>query len=157
MKFFILYFVLPYVIGQCPDPPAEPVTCKGSELLCGGEPDAKGCPMPMWCQWVDPYEPCSARQFCPTSCPEDMMKCPGGEDPDGCPMPDMCIPNNPDCPTNCPVMCSPQEMPCAGGFDAEGCQMPDTCMWMDPMCNPTCTYIAMKTKCNVPVGMVDLT
>ena len=53
MKFLILSFVLPYVIGQCPDPPAEPVTCKGSELLCGGELDAKGCQMPDFCMPIN--------------------------------------------------------------------------------------------------------
>ena len=64
MKFFVVALLISLVLGDCPSPPKDPVECTGSDLMCGGEPDSEGCPMPMWCMFVDPYARCSARDAC---------------------------------------------------------------------------------------------
>ena len=69
MKLFIFVLLVPFVFcDECPE--FEPETCDAPNLLCGGEPDMKGCPTPQWCMHVDPYAACSARAFCPQVCPE---------------------------------------------------------------------------------------
>merc|ERR1712203_1107037 len=108
MKLIVVAFLIPFVHGDCPPPPKDPVQCTGSDLMCGGEMDSEGCAMPNWCLSVDPYAHCSAKAACPMMCPEGSMHCSGGKDSDGCPMPDTCEPETKDAcgrPTMCPVHC----------------------------------------------------
>merc|ERR1712012_428401 len=62
MKLIVVAFLIPFVYGDCPPPPKDPVQCTGSDLMCGGEMDSKGCAMPNWCLSVDPYAPSQQRQ-----------------------------------------------------------------------------------------------
>merc|ERR1711981_199614 len=145
------------ICDDCPPPPfPEPCDGPGVPLRCGGEPDMNGCATPLWCMYVDPYAPCSARSFCPTVCPEDTMPCPKGLDYDGCPMPDDCVWINPDCPTLCPTICADDEMYCPGGYDAKGCPMPDICVFAnDPVCQPECPVFCNDDEIRCPGGYYD--
>merc|ERR1712209_235308 len=141
MKLIVVAFLIPFVRGDCPPPPKDPVQCTGSDLMCGGEMDSKGCAMPNWCLSVDPYAPCSAKAACPMVCPEGTMQCSGGKDSDGCPMPDTCEPETKDAcghPTMCPVHCDADAFMCPGEVDPQGCRMPDSCWAKDPNCPDHC-------------------
>merc|ERR1711945_47044 len=110
-------------------PPECPGEWDGTEMKCFGGYDAKGCPMPDTCQWVDPYCPTN----CPVVCGENEMQCSGGYDYNGkCPQPDVCVPMNEDCPSFCPVNCGQHEMFCPGGVDAKCCPKEDFCQHTDP-------------------------
>merc|ERR1711983_329147 len=137
MKLIALAFLIPFVYGDCPPPPNEPIECTGSDLICAGVEDSNGCMMPNWCLSVDPYAPCSAKATCPTMCHEGTMRCSGGKDSDGCPMPDTCEPETKDAcghPTMCPVHCDADAEMCPGEVDPQGCKMPDSCWPKDPNC-----------------------
>merc|ERR1711944_267322 len=76
MKLIAVAFLIPFVYGDCPPPPNEPIECKGSDLICPGVEDSNGCMMPNWCLSVDPYAPCSAKATCPRMCPEGTINVP---------------------------------------------------------------------------------
>lgn len=150
MKIFVLALVLPF--ASCAIPPGpwdtqtteddcptlDPVECDPPHMWCGGGVDSKGCAMPDFCHWIDPYAHCSAYEFCPVMCPDDMMPCPGGESYNGCPMPDTChlAPSSTDlCPVTCPVYCDwDTQLTCGGGLDSKGCAEPTWCMDKNPNC-----------------------
>merc|ERR1739844_643112 len=168
MKLLIVAFLIPFVYGDCPPPPKDPVVCTGSDMLCGGQGDANGCPMPNWCLHVDPYAPCSIHANCPMTCPEDQKLCPGSISSDGCPGPESCwakdepcpfhcdwnqmmcpgmhpgegtcLPQPHNCPVQCPMQCGEDQMLCPPAPDGQGCPMPDICVHNDPtaICQHTC-------------------
>merc|ERR1711994_852216 len=158
MKLIALAFLIPFVYGDCPPPPNEPIECKGSDLICAGHEDSNGCMMPNWCLSVDPYAPCSAKATCPRMCPEGTMHCSGGKDSDGCPMPDTCEPETKDAcghPTMCPVHC-----------DADAEIVPEKSIPKDAKCqthvgpkiptvHSTVQCIVAKEVCNVRVERMD--
>ena len=150
MKLIVLAVVLPFVAGECPELAAPPA-CAPAELLCHAAPMPNGCPMPGWCQWVDPYAKCSARAHCPVTCGVDQIHCPGGIDDDGCPMPDTCMHHattdsaTTACPATsmCPVTCGSNQLMCGGHPDpwsTNGCIMPFWCMDYEPtaICQSHC-------------------
>jgi len=156
MKLLIVAFLIPFVYGDCPPPPKDPVVCTGSDIMCGGEADANGCPTPNWCLTVDPYAPCSAHAACPMTCSEDMQVCPGPMTSDGCPGPETCMPKDDYCPFHCqmlnvmecpsmygdgtclpmpkncqpqcPMYCPEDRISCPQEPDGQGCPMPDLCV-----------------------------
>jgi len=155
MKLFVVIFLLPFVASECPPPPTAPITCQGSDLLCGGGPGPDGCPMPQWCKEVNPYAHCSNRASCPLMCGPDMMKCWGGDDNDGCPMPETCMPmpsSTAICPMTCPIMCGSDQIMCGGAPDANGCPMPNWCMDLDPKCPSTCPVDCGPSMMSCPGG-----
>merc|ERR1712110_298976 len=129
MKLLIVAFLIPFVYGDCPPPPKDPVVCTGSDMLCGGEADANGCPTPNWCLHVDPYAPCSIHANCPMTCPEDQRICPTKGGSDGCPGPESCVAKDEPCPFHCAW----NEMECPGMHPGEG-----TCLPMPQNCMPQC-------------------
>merc|ERR1712045_598937 len=131
MKLLIVAFLIPFVYGDCPPPPKDPVVCTGSDIMCGGGTDANGCPMPNWCYPVDPYAPCSKHAACPMTCSGDMKICPGPMTSDGCTGAETCVPND----SHCPFSCGPNQMQCPGMHPGEGTCLPDPthCMPKCPM------------------------
>ena len=95
MKLLVLALLITYALSDCP--PQPPVECQGSDLLCGGEQDSKGCPTAQWCLPVDPYAHCSAKAECPRTCDENSYLCNGGKDPEGCQMPASCFAKDLNC------------------------------------------------------------
>lgn len=138
MKIFVLALLLPF--AACQDcPTLDPVTCNPPELYCWGGVDSKGCDLPDFCHFVDPYAPCSAFASCSVTCPEDMVVCPGGENSwNGCPYQETCMPapsSDDPCPYTdpCPVNCRTDQIMC-GGELYDGCPGPYWCMDQDPNC-----------------------
>merc|ERR1739846_76170 len=130
MKLLIVAFLIPFVYGDCPPPPKDPVVCTGSDIMCAGETDASGCPMPNWCLHVDPNAPCSIHATCPMTCGKDMKICPGPMTSDGCPGAETCVPND----SFCNFYCGPNEMTCPGNNGDGTClPMPQNCMPQCPM------------------------
>jgi len=151
MKLVIVALLVPFVYGDCPPPPKDPVECHGADVRCGGDIGPDGCQTAYWCLPVDPYAHCSAKAMmqCPRVCGEGAELCPGGTDLDGCPEGDSCLDPadfgvSKDCPFHCPVRCSDDEMLCPGDVDPKGCKMSDFCIAKDPNCPTNCPMPAME-------------
>ena len=134
----------------CPD--MEDPVCGVDEIMCPGEMDPEGCPMPSTClpsfynaDVTDQYN-IKCETLCPTICPEGEMVCGGGPDPwgVGCPIMTYCMPDSYPgtdgmtiCPAYCFSDCGEDEIVCGGEMDAAtGCLMPDYCM---PATTPSAT------------------
>merc|ERR1711878_241278 len=98
MKLLIVAFLIPFVYGDCPPPPKDPVVCTGSDIMCGGEADENGCPGADYCVPKD--------SFCNFYCGPNEMTCPGNNGDGTClPMPQNCMPQ-------CPMQCGEDQMLC---------------------------------------------